>query len=113
VTRPTTDSYARIMLNAMQRALADYPDLPITLSVMGPMRGTRIYAIDVEIRPDLVLTYSPFTLDNGADGINPDILISIRRLLGEDIPLRPISAHQHDFSDIITYSALFEDQDRT
>ena len=107
MVRPTTLAHAQQVQRALRESLSD-TQIEVTLAVSGPVRGLRLYALEVVIPDGPTLVYDPYRVSNGASGIDVDVLIAIRQAAGEEIATRPANPNATQFADIISYASHFE-----
>ena len=107
MSRPTSAIHAKQLAKALARSLEDTA-VTVTLSSAGPVRGLRLYTIEVTIPDGPTLSFDPYLISNGAGGIDVDVLIAIRQAAGEEIADRPVNPKENQFNDIISYKSHFE-----
>ena len=109
--RLATLDHAQSLAKSLRGSLEDHPDLVIVPLLLGEIYGQKLYGVAVSLPSGRTMTYALRQLDNGACGIQDDVLVEIRQALGEAIAYRPRPADRPGkyFSDIM---ALEPENDR-
>lgn len=104
----TTKSHCELVKAYLDRE--NLNDTTVTVVEVAEMFEQKIYAVEVTIGEN-TFVFSPFDLDNGANGIKEDKLVELRNLSGEDLPVapKPRSGRQKHFTDIIAIDKTEEE----
>lgn len=104
----TRDQTARVANNVL-KSLSDVPGLQANATLVGHLYGQDIWAVEVSIENGPTLVYTPWELDNGAEGIKDAYLVRIRQAAGEDIQEKVVvhtAGPRKYFSDMITLDPI-------
>lgn len=107
--RMTTRDQAQRVARNLSRSLEDVPGLQTKAIIVGSLYGQEIWAIEVSLENGPVLVYTPWELDNGAEGIKDNYLVRVRQAAGENIQEKVVihtSGPRKYFSDMITLDPI-------
>ena len=105
--RFTTREHTQQVANNLARSIEDV-DAKVEAIVVGSIWNQDIWGVQVSIANGPTLLYTPWEIDNGAEGVNLSILVGIRQAAGEDIELPPVRSTENRkyFSDLITLDPI-------
>ena len=96
--------YATRLAALLAADLADNPRIAVSVLEPGEIAGQTVFLVQTRIEDGPDLFWDPFTLDNGASGVRKDVLVTLRNLAGENLPVPPPPTDRPGkfFADIIS-----------